>query len=714
MREIRSRFEMMDCRAASQFLRKRSRVYTAAACVLCFALSAIAQSPPPPDPNRNWNVILISIDTLRADHLGAYGYRKSITPNLDQLAKEGTLFENVYTPVPLTLPAHTSMLTGEYPSKHGVRDNGEALADSVPTLAEQLHTAGVHTAAFIGAFVLDRRFGLARGFDDYWGQFQLYRYPGKDPGTIQIRGDQVEAASEEWLTAHRADRFFAFIHFYDLHGPYLLPEPWHSRFATSPYDGELAFTDDLIGRLWAALRKLGLADHTALLVTADHGEGLGEHGERHHGFFLYNSTIHVPLILHLPGQQSSGLKIHTVARLIDIAPTVCSLLEVPPLPTFQGRSLMDDVAGKPVAQSSSYSETLYPYRHFHTAPLYAVETERYSFISAPRRELYDVVVDPKQTRNLAAQSPSVAGHLADELTQITGAQPSEPKAQISPEAMRALESLGYVSSSSTTARGPLRDPKDRIGLFGQYQDALALGYAGKLQASADELEKIASVDPRLVNVQLDAGLARRALGQEKAALPHFKAAVWADPDNALAHFHLGTALSNLHRDQEAEKEFAVAIKLQPWFSQAYTAQGLVMARSGDLPRAKADFDRALELDAEDFDAWLNRGKLLTISNRWDDAHQDLQHAAALNPDSAPLHQAMGTLAFYRSSFNEALEQYLIALRLDGSDASLHADLGLLYRKLGRSLEARTEFQKALALDPANREAVDGLQGMPRD
>jgi arylsulfatase A-like enzyme/Tfp pilus assembly protein PilF len=707
--EVKSGVRPARSNLAGKILRR-----TIVACFLCAALPSIANDDPASTPVSN--IILISIDTLRADHLGAYGYRKSVTPNLDQLAREGIVYEHAYTPVPLTLPAHTALLTGEYPPKNGVRDNGEALLASVPTLAERLRENGLNTTAFVGAFVLDRRFGLARGFENYWGDFQLFRYPGKDPGMIQIRGDRVEAAAEEWITAHHSDRFFAFVHFYDLHGPYLLPEPWLSRFGDDVYDGELAYTDDLIGRLWKSLQKLGLADRTALIITADHGEGLGDHGERHHGFFLYNSTINIPMIVRMPGGASGGTRIQNVARLIDIAPTICSLLGVPPLPTFQGHSLIANGEDKTISPEPAYSETLYPYRHFHTAPLYAVETERYSFISAPRRELYDLNLDPKQTHNLAPTAASLANRLQNDLKQIASEQAPQTAAQMSPEAMKALNSLGYVGSTSSASlpvdTAHLPDPKERIRLFGRYQDALAMGNEGNLHDSAIELERIASLDPALINVQIDAGLARRNLQQEASALPHFKAATRADPSNALAHFHLGVSLSNLHRDREAMQEFFLATKLEPWFSQAYTAQGLAAARLQDMTFAKASFDRAIQLDPDDFDALLNRGKLLTISSRWPDARQDLERAASLNPDSRAVHQALGTLAFYQGDLNSALEEYQRALQLEDSDASIHANLALLYERLGEPQKARTEFQRSLKLDPTNQESIDGLRRMP--
>jgi len=685
-----------------------------AACLFYAPLSLVANDDPRSTPISN--VVLISIDTLRADHLGAYGYRKSVTPNLDQLAGESIVFEHAYTPVPLTLPAHTSLLTGEYPPKNGVRDNGDALPASTPTLAERLRENGLHTAAFVGAFVLDRRFGLARGFENYWGDFQLFRYQGKDPGMIQIRGDRVETAAEEWITAHRSERFFAFVHFYDLHGPYLLPEPWLSRFGEDVYDGELAYTDDLIGRLWKTLQKLGLADRTALIITADHGEGLGDHGERHHGFFLYNSTINIPMIVRLPAGTHGGMRVQNVARLIDIAPTVCSLLGVPLLPTFQGRSLMPEVEGKTISPEPAYSESLYPYRHFHTAPLYAIETERYSLISAPRRELYNLNLDPKQTHNLALSSAGVANRLESDLKQVAGSREPQATTQMSLEAMRALNSLGYVGSISSIGSpvdtAHLPDPKDRIQLFGRYQDALAMENEGNIRGSVIELEKIASLDPALVNVQIDAGLARRNLHQEASGLPHFKAAARADPSNALAHFNLGVSLSNLHRDREAMPEFLIATKLQPWFSQAYTAQGLAAARLQDMSFAKASFDRAIQLDPEDFDALLNRGKLLTITSRWLDARQDLKRAVYLNPDSGAAYQALGTLAFYQVDLNSALEEYQRALKLEDSDASIHANLGLLYERLGQPQKARAEFQRSQRLDPTNQEAIQGWRRMP--
>src|SRR5581483_11914396 len=233
--------------------------------------------------NSRWNVLLVSIDTLRADHLGCFGYKAGTSPSIDQLASQSVLFERAFTPVPLTLPAHTSLLTGMYPSKDGVHDNGDVLGSTIPTIAENFRENGYATGAFIGSFDLDRRFGLNRGFDEYWGSFDLHQHQGEDPGSIQIRGDRVAAAAEKWIADVKGRPFFSFVHFYDLHGPYLAPQTWRNHFPSSTYDAEIGFVDDLIAHLCAALKADGVWDRTLIAIVADHGEGLGDHGERNHG-----------------------------------------------------------------------------------------------------------------------------------------------------------------------------------------------------------------------------------------------------------------------------------------------------------------------------------------------------------------------------------------------------------------------------------------------
>lgn len=664
--------------------------------------------------NRQWNLLLVSIDTLRADHLGAYGYH-SVSPTIDRLAKEGTVFDEVFTAIPLTLPAHASLLASAYPPVTGVRDNGEVLPASVPTLAEQLRAHGFETGAFVASFVLDRRFGLARGFDEYWGEFPLYRFAGADPGTIQIRGDRVENAASDWISNHRSSRFFAFLHFYDLHGPFLLPAAWRARFPGRIYDAEIAYVNSLIGQLWETLLRQGLADRTLLVITADHGEGLGDHGELNHGFLLYRSTTQVPLIIRLPDRRWAGKRVNAVARLIDVAPTVCTLLGVPPASSFQGRSLAPEIAGQTRPAVLAYSETLYPYRQFHSAPLYAIRSDAFTFINAPRAELYDLRKDPGELHNLIQTNQATANTLRAELEKLSSSMAhNAPSASPSPEVLEQLKSLGYVSASS--ARNPpplgdlsLPDPKDRVSLYRQLQRARELESHGDVRTAAEQLEEIARQDPAVVIVQIEAGLALQHLGQQEAAMEHFRAALRVDPQNALAHYDLGISLGSRRRVPEAAREFEIATSLEPQYSRAFTALGSSYAQMGNVPGAIAALDRALAIDPTDLEALLNRGNLYLQVREWKKSEADLRAAVAVEPDNPEVHHALGTLKFYQGDMDAALKEYQRAIEIAPRSAAVHADLGLLYTKLGRNSEAAAEFHRALLLDPNNQTAADGLK-----
>ena len=662
---------------------------------------------------RRPNIILISIDTLRSDRLGCTGYTKSSTPNLDLLAQEGTLFEHVYTPAPLTLPAHASLFTSSYPSTHGVRDNGEILISSIPTLAEQFRKHGYQTAAFIGSFVLDRRFGLARGFDSYWGEFPLHRFAGADPGEVQIRGDRVEAAAEQWIGLHGSSPFFLFIHFYDLHGPYLLPDPWRTRFPGRVYDGELAYVDSLIGKLRRKLQQSDLDSRTALVVTSDHGEGLGDHGERNHGFFLYRSTTQIPLIIHVPNRARKGSRVNSTARLIDIAPTLTQIAGLPTPASFEGRSLWPEMEGQVLAPVAAYSETLYPYLHFHTSPLYAYRTHEYGYIQAPRPELYKIT-DVAELHDQATTQSALATSLQNQLSKLISSFPRAGASLPSSVGIQRLRSLGYLAGGTSSKRVVFpptsgADPKDRISLFRRFQDVLEAQTDRRTERAAAEIEQIAASEPELVIVQIEAGLARQRLGHNERAIEHFRKALATNPQNALAHYNLAVSLSNLGRFSDAERELNVSVLLQPWFSQAYTARGLAQGRLGKTQDALASFDRAIAIDMNDFMAWLNRGLLRAATGDFSKALMDLEKAIAIEPQSSEAHLALGTAAFDSGDTPRALEEYLRAIRLNPRSSSAHSELGILYVKQGKLADAKAQFEKALALDSRNKDAIEGLR-----
>lgn len=659
-------------------------------------------------PGEHWNVVLISIDTLRADHLGAYGFRPSVSPGLDALARESVLFENAYTPVPLTLPSHTSLFTGLYPNRHGIHDNGETLPPSVHTVAESFTAGGYETAAFIGSFILDRRFGLSRGFGEYAGSFDLRKHAGDDPGAVQIRGDRVESEAEDWMKKPHARPFFLFLHFYDLHGPFLMPSAWREHYLSDPYDGELAFVDTLIGRFRTSLDAAGLAGKTLLVVTADHGEGLGDHGENNHGFFVYHSTTHIPLIIRFPDGRAAGKKIEQVVRLIDVAPTVLSATGLPPMRNADGVSLLAAIDSGGKLDLSAYSETVYPYRHFHSTPLMAWTTPDYSFIQAPRQELYSTRADSAQTRNIATENPQLAAAFREKVRPFAeGLRNFIMSPPASPETLARLRSLGYLGGASPSP-GNLSDPKDRIWLFGEYQDALTAEGAGQSDRAIAGLQRVLQADPAIVGAHIELGLLHQRNHRDQEAVKEFRLALRVDPRNALVHNNLGVSLGNLHDDSGAVQEFDLAVSLSPSFSRAFVGRGLAQARIGKVREAIASLTAALAIDGNDFDALYNRGSLLGATGQWAGCRRDLAAAVAVEPGNAAAHVALGTLEMHLGEDQRALAEYQKAVSLAPRLSSSHSGLGLLYRKLGDPAKASAELNRALELDPNNSDAREAL------
>ena len=395
------------------------------------------------------SIVLITLDTLRADRLGCYGFPGNSTPNLDALAKEGVLFEQATSTVPLTLPSHASILTGLLPPHHGVRDNGGVpLPDSRTTLAERFQKAGYATGGFVGSWVLERRFGVAQGFERYSDRF------GADE--LQKRGDAVMEDALAWIDEVRAQRFFAWVHLFDPHLPYDPPEPFRSRFGTDRYQGEVAFTDELVGRIVSRLRERGLLERTLVVVTADHGESLGEHGEANHGFFVYDATVAVPLIVRTPWGLRG--KRRTQVSLVDVFPTVLDLAGLPAEPGIDGQSLVPALLdpGRDLGHVA-YSESLYPRFHYGWHELRALRDGAWKLVDAPRVELYDLARDPGEKENLARAKARTAEEMRVALRRkVPADDPAAAAARpaLDPETQQRLAALGYVGSAVAT------DPED--------------------------------------------------------------------------------------------------------------------------------------------------------------------------------------------------------------------------------------------------------------
>jgi choline-sulfatase len=363
------------------------------------------------------NLLLVTLDTTRADRIHAYGFEDIETPNLDRLAREGVLFEQAISPAPLTLPAHSSIFTGTFPPAHGVRDNGGFFLDeSQTTLAERLQARGFTTGGFVGAYVLDHKWGIAQGFQTYFDDFDLSKYQSLSLGSVDRPGNEVADKALAWLDGIGSKRFFGWVHFYDAHSPYDPPEPFKSRYAGHPYLGEIAFVDSQLGRLLAYLDAHHLADRTIVVVMGDHGESLGEHGEGTHGFFVYQATMHVPLLIRTPYDTMAGRRVADTVRSIDILPTALELLGVKPSDPLEGTSVVPLMTGaKKELGLAAYSEAIYPRFHFGWSDLRALTSGRFVYVAAPRPELYDLQQDPGELHNVYPDRQALGDRMNQEL-----------------------------------------------------------------------------------------------------------------------------------------------------------------------------------------------------------------------------------------------------------------------------------------------------------
>src|ERR1700674_870439 len=533
-------------------------------CVVCLGASALAAAPP--------NVILITLDTVRADRMGLLGSKRGLTPNLDTLASQSVVFTRAYSQVPLTAPSHATILTGTYPQFNQVSDFQIPLAQELPYAPEILRTHGYHTAAFVGAIILDpsARFtpGFDRGFDTYDAGFRAW-HSGEDRyRTTERRGGEVVAHALAWLNQHPRGPFFMWLHLYDAHDPYDPPEPYKSKYAAAPYDGEIAYVDSAVGTFLSDLRTRGLYDGALIAVMADHGEALGEHGEDTHGFFLYDETIHVPLLIKLPGaasagKDSAGKKIDNRVGLVDVLPTILQAVKIPVPQEVQGESLLGMMMPKPVPAESAgtsatpdaspdratYAETDYPQNTYGWSPLRALRTGKNFNIKAPRQELYDESADPKAEHDLSSASTAVTSTLAGQLDvfrQTTSSSREAPKSTVDPEAQAKLAALGYVATDSTASKEGVKglgaDPKDKIEIGNLIHRTYLLIEDQRYQEAVSLLRQLIAKAPDTPLDYAQLGQCLVSLKEYPQAVPVLRKAVELRPDMTLPHFQLGVAL----------------------------------------------------------------------------------------------------------------------------------------------------------------------------
>jgi arylsulfatase A-like enzyme len=551
------------------FLRDRTRVGAAA----LWLASAVGFCATAPDARQLPPVILISIDTLRADHLGAYGYGRIATPNIDSFARGGTLFANIACQTPLTLPSHTSLFTSTYPFENGVQENAELVPLGAVTLASVLRSHGYKTAAFIGSVFLERQVGLDQGFDTYDSPFSFEAFSPlsgemffggvENPYSVRDRRDGalVVAAALRWMTANRGQPVFVFVHVFDLHTPYSLPEAAARRKGISTYDAQLEYADELIGRLKTGLAWDGWWDRSLAVLLSDHGEGLGDHGERSHGYFIYQSTLHVPLMFHWPaGFAGQPTRVEQPGGLIDVAPTILHFLGVPAPASFEGTSLFG-------AARAVYSETLNAHDSFGWAPLRGVRLGGYKYIEAPRPELYDLAKDPDERNNIASANPGQARALRAELATLLARYPRRAPVSATgatPQTRKLLNSLGYLAPGPRArVAGSGADPKDRLPVFQLYEksmDAVAQRHLGTAVAL---LLQVLAQDSTNTLARRDLGSCYLDLHDDAKARASLEQVVAAAPDDYASQFGLGLADKHLGLLDEARAHFETACRLAP-------------------------------------------------------------------------------------------------------------------------------------------------------
>jgi arylsulfatase A-like enzyme/Tfp pilus assembly protein PilF len=640
------------------------RLLTAIA--LVFFLSSTSSSAAPP------NIILITLDTTRADRMGFLGSTLGLTPNLDQLAKRGTIFTRAYAVVPLTTASHATILTGIYPELSGVNDFGKPLPSQIPYLPDLLRSSGYQTAAFVGSLVLDPVGGTApgfdRGFDTYDAGFRIRRRNEDRYQTLERRGGDVVAHAIDWL-AHRPSKskpFFLWVHLYDAHDPYDPPAPYNTKFVKAPYDGEVAYVDACVGKLLNALRAQALFENSLIAVMADHGEALGQHGEETHGIFLYDETVHVPLLFKMPAASAAkqapaadsksaspippAHRIETRVSLADITPTILEIAGQPVPEVTQGHSLAKLISSPSTktADSPAYSETDYPHRAFGWSSLRSLRSGKFLFIEAPQQELYDQLADPAAAQNLAAKSPAVAETLSSQVTAFhekLGSTHPAPATATDAQQAEQLSALGYVatdtapqSNANSISAAPTGvDPKQRIETANLMHDALMEVEDGRYEEAVPHLQRVLATEPQMAVAEMQLGIAYSRLKKPAEALPLLSAAVKRQPDSGIAHYEYGLALFDSGDLQSAAPEFATAVSHAPRWADAHFSLASVYARIDRVPEAMTELETSLALNPNHYRANLLRGRILSLQGHAAEALDNLLKATQVEPQSVEAH-----------------------------------------------------------------------------
>ena len=658
---------------------------------------------------RDFNVILVTLDTTRADKIGCYGATDVKTPVIDGFAGRGVRFDKCIAQTPLTLPSHTSIMTGTFPLYHGVRDNGGFLVPpGLETMAEVFKKGGYRTAAFVAAYVLDSRWGLNQGFDYYFDQFDLSKFESVSLGDIQRPANEVLDEALPWLEKNKSGNFFAWIHLYDPHTPYEPPPPYDTEYAGRPYLGEIAFMDSQLSRLQAFLEKNDLTDNTFLIIAGDHGESLGQHQEFAHCFFVYQEAIHVPLIFVTPFPRLQGKTSGRPTNLADIMPTVLEMCGQPLPKDIQGQSLAGEFFGKPEPPSEvlTYSETFYPRFHFGWSELQSVQNDRYQLIIATDMELYDLVEDPRELKNLIDTRPAVARSLraqADGLIARYSRNALQTDiSSVDEETREKLAALGYLGSfmdSSKLAGKKLANPKDKIGIYNDLSKARELGMQGEADKGIALIEGIIRQDPDIIDAYFALGNIYYRERKFQEAIKQYQIALALKPDDSFTVINIANSYVGLKQPDVAERFVLDYLKKGLQDSQLYFLLGNINYRRDKLDQAIPYFRKCLSLNSESASAY---NALAAIFYRKDDLAEAERHgreAIRLSPKLSSVHYNLAQILEKKGQNAEAEDQYKAELAITPSNFKACFNLARLYRLEDRVDDERTYLEKGITLAP---------------
>ena len=675
-------------------MKKKGALIGAAAVILAAAAVAFFLGRGPASFDRlagdkTYNVILITVDTLRADRVGCYGFAQAETPTMDSWAARGVRFENCTAQTPLTLPSHTSIMTGTLPLFHGVRDNGGyVVPPELQTMAELFKGKGYETAAFISAYVLDSKWGLNQGFDTYFDRFDLSRFEKISLGSVQRPGKETMDEALGWLEKKSEAPFFTWIHLYDPHTPYEPPSPFKERYPQNPYLGEIAYADSQLGRLQAFLDEKGLADRTLLVVAADHGESLGEHEEQCHGFFIYEAAVHVPLIFVTPFKRLQGVTVPDPCGLTDVLPTVCDMARLAPPAEVQGQSLVPNFF-KPGSAPPRliYAETFYPRLHYGWSELQSFRDGRYKMILSPEPELYDLSQDPGEKTNIIEKQRDVflrlneqGGSFAETASQ-NGFELDAGK--IDEETRAKLASLGYLGSfaDSSKLKGKrLASPRKKIGIFNELSRARELGLGGNAPEAIAIIQGIIAEDPEITD----------------------------------AYFSLGNIYFKIRKFDEAIQAFSTSLEKKP--DDAFTVINIANSYVGLGQFARAErfvLDYMKSTGFQDPQLYFLLGNMNFVRKNYDAAVPYLEKSLSLNSASASSHNTLAAIFIVRNDPAGAQAHLDAARKLNPELTNLAYNQAQLLENQGRIDAAVAAYQEELVHSPKHFKALYNLSRLYR-